>query len=235
MLLKKKHRTSGSRPTLKMSQRSTAKREKEELVLLYALIWCSAELFAMQMTQWDFMEQWGPTIKRFSTPKDQSFFLLQGVTIPSQIRYIRYFADSLYSGLQYSKRLLFCQKVTLFPRPKVDGPIDIKIFVWKTLVFQNSSVSTLNIFHLHWIRKKSQRRKIFLLRFLAFRFKETSRLSLQLERIISLIYGSTQPLQRSKDVMLSSANKAWTMDIKIRRELHQILELRLSRHIYYSS
>eukprot|EP01105_Mastigella_eilhardi_P021197 TRINITY_DN510_c0_g1_i1.p1 TRINITY_DN510_c0_g1~~TRINITY_DN510_c0_g1_i1.p1 ORF type:complete len:1007 (-),score=356.97 TRINITY_DN510_c0_g1_i1:60-2822(-) len=65
----------------------------------------------------------------------------QGVTIPSQLRYVNYFGELVRTGAKHDKSLVLLKKVTLFPKPKLpdNAEIHFKIYVWKTLVYDSSA------------------------------------------------------------------------------------------------
>eukprot|EP01101_Sappina_pedata_P000875 TRINITY_DN1101_c0_g1_i2.p1 TRINITY_DN1101_c0_g1~~TRINITY_DN1101_c0_g1_i2.p1 ORF type:complete len:250 (+),score=68.04 TRINITY_DN1101_c0_g1_i2:33-752(+) len=59
----------------------------------------------------------------------------KGVTIPSQIRYIRYFGTSLLYGTP-PERTLLMNKVVMFNPPKFEGDVRFVALEYKTLVFR---------------------------------------------------------------------------------------------------
>ena len=70
----------------------------------------------------------------------------KGVTIPSQIRYIGYFRDSLANEVTYSKALIFGTKVKIQNRPKYISVNDfeLKIAVWKSVVFDGKGFTAVD-------------------------------------------------------------------------------------------
>ncbi|KAL7715309.1 Phosphatidylinositol 3 [Entamoeba marina] len=57
----------------------------------------------------------------------------KGVTIPSQLKYVGYWASTLFSKLPGGVRKLKLTSVTMKPIPKIAEDLRIKIFLWKTL------------------------------------------------------------------------------------------------------
>ena len=64
-----------------------------------------------------------PRANPFPTPPWRWGRLLQGVTIPSQIRYVHYYGEMLNKKLVYEEKVLFLKKIIIHTVPRIAGGV----------------------------------------------------------------------------------------------------------------